>query len=401
MTATDTVTGADLAKATAALSSTQALDIAQRIGAEVAAPAAADVDSAARFPHETIDALREARLLSALVPTEFGGHGHTVTEAARIVNEIGKHCSSAGMVLAMHHIQVACLSRHGHTPALADLARRVATDQLLLASATTEAGVGGDVRTSRCAVETRADGEFELEKQAMVISYGQYADAIFATARRGPDSSPNDQVLVVCDRPSTDLEPVGDWNVLGFRGTCSLGFRLRAHGSRELIFPVAYGDISSATMLPASHVLWSSLWLGMAASAVNKATKIVQGQARARPDARPPATMRLAELIATYQVLADAVTAGAARMEEAQIRPEVSSSVRFALSMNSLKVTASTMLVDIVGKAMVICGMAGYRDGGELSLGRVLRDAYGSMLMVNNDRILDNNAQLALVHRGF
>ena len=35
-----------------------------------------------------------------------------------------------------------------------------------------------------------------LEKQAPVISYGEYADGVLATARRDPDSPPNDQVLV-------------------------------------------------------------------------------------------------------------------------------------------------------------------------------------------------------------
>jgi acyl-CoA dehydrogenase len=282
---------------------------------------------------------------------------------------------------------------------LAQFQQRVATDQLLLASATTEVGVGGDVRTSRCAVET-TEGRFHLEKQAMVISYGEYADAVLATARRDPDSAPSDQVLVVCDKPDVNLEAVGDWNVLGFRGTCSLGFKLTADGDASYVLPVPYADISSTTMLPVSHLLWSSLWLGMAGSAVDKATKIVQAQARSKPDVKPPAALRLAELLGTYQLLADTVASNLRRYEATVADPESGSTMRFAVAMNGLKVNASTLLVDIVGKALVICGMAGYRDGGELSLGRVLRDAHGSMLMVNNDRILDHNAQLALVQRG-
>ena len=70
-----------------------------------------------------------------------------------------------------------------------------------------------------------------------------------------------------------------------------------------------------------------------------------------------------------------------------------------SVNVNGLKVAASTLVVDIVGRAMLICGIAGYREDSEYSLGRQLRDAYGAALMVNNDRIIGNSAQLLLVHK--
>ena len=45
------------------------------MGRTVIAPAAAAVDAQARFPDEAFVALRQARLLSAYVPTEYGGMG--------------------------------------------------------------------------------------------------------------------------------------------------------------------------------------------------------------------------------------------------------------------------------------------------------------------------------------
>ena len=56
--------------------------LAHRIGREVAAIHAADVDLQARFPKETIDAFRAEGLLGALVPTELGGLGHDLRTAA-------------------------------------------------------------------------------------------------------------------------------------------------------------------------------------------------------------------------------------------------------------------------------------------------------------------------------
>jgi len=49
--------------------------------------------------------------------------------------------------------------------------------------------------------------------------------------------------------------------------------------------------------------------------------------------------------------------------------------------------------------SMLICGIQGYREDSEYSLGRILRDAHGAAVMVNNDRIAGNTAQLALVQR--
>src|ERR1700710_2559640 len=114
-----------------------AIDLGHRIGRETAAIHAADVDVQARFPREPIDAFRAEGLLGALIPTELGGLRTARRTAAAVVRTVGRYCASSAMILAMHHIQVACLVRHGRSDALRDYARRVASAQLLLASATT------------------------------------------------------------------------------------------------------------------------------------------------------------------------------------------------------------------------------------------------------------------------
>ena len=39
---------------------------------------------------------------------------------------------------------------------------------------------------------------------------------------------------------------------------------------------------------------------------------------------------------------------------------------------------------------MQACGLSGYRNDGEFSIGRHLRDVLSSPIMINNDRILAN-----------
>lgn len=377
-------------------SSSSIVEIAAVIGREVAGPAAADVDKDARFPIEAISALREAKLMSALVPVSEGGSGASITEMSQAVLGLSQHCASTAMIFAMHQIQVACLVRHERTPALQKLQDRLVADQLLLGSATTEKGIGGDVRSSTCAVNVDGD-EFVLVKDAPVISYGEYADVIFTTARRTPDSPPSDQSLVACDKAGLTLEPTGSWDTLGFRGTCSPGFILNATGPKTLIFPGSYSDISAQTMLPVAHTLWGHVWLGIATAAVETARLFIRAAARRSPGTTPPGAIRLADLMTTQQEFVDLVSSAARRFDELGDDREAISSPKVAIIMNGVKVSASTLVMEVVSKALLIVGIAGYRNGGKFGLGLQLRDSYGGALMVNNDRIALNTAQMLLV----
>ena len=372
---------------------------AARIGRDVLAAHADDVDQQSRFPQEAIAAMRDAGMMGALIPVELGGFGLSVETVSRAITELGRHCSSSAMVYAMHQIQVACLVTHGTTPALRAYTEEVARSGLLLASATSEVGIGGDVRSSSCAVETDGD-KVSLTKQAPVISYGAHADGILATARRNPDSPPSDQVLVVCRRGSYDLEQTTTWDALGFRGTCSLGFVLTSRGHVDDVLPTPYGDISGQTMLPVSHVLWSSLWLGIASAAEAKARAFIQSAARRAPATTPPGAVRLAELTAVLQQFRDLVDGGRRRYAATLADPDASATIGYAIAMNALKVSASTLVVDVVQRSLLVCGMAGYANRSPFTLGRLLRDSYGAQLMVNNDRIHANNSHLLLIHRG-
>jgi acyl-CoA dehydrogenase len=373
--------------------------IAKRIGAKIAGPFAAEVDRDARFPSEALEALRAERMLSVLIPVELGGAGAGITQVAAAVEELGRHCASTAMVYAMHQIQVASIVRHGNSPWMRTYLATIAEHELLLASATTEVGIGGDVRSSSCAV-VRDGARFRLEKDAPVISYGAWADAVLVTARRTPDSPPNDQVLVVVPTTPTTLEERSSWDTLGFRGTCSNGFLLRAEGDLDQVLTDPYGEISASTMLPTSHVVWAAVWLGIAADAVDKARCHVRAEARRKPGTTPPAAVRLAELMGRFEEFRSLVLARASEYELALDDADVLASMGFALRMNSLKTSASTLVAEIVGQAMTICGIESYRNDAELSLTRQLRDAFGAALMVNNDRILGASAQMLLIHRG-
>ena len=72
----------------------------------------------------------------------------------------------------------------------------------------------------------------------------------------------------------------------------------------------------------------------------------------------------------------------------------------FTIHMNTLKVAASRLVVDIVSGALMLCGMAGYAVGTPYSLGRQLRDAYSATVMINNSRIMSDNAHMLTISKG-
>jgi len=371
---------------------------AQRAAA-IAAEHADDVDTRARFPHEAVAALRDERLLGVGVPLGLGGEAAGLADLANASEVLGRACSATATVFTMHQIQVACLARHTRTPALDAALRAVADRQLLLASATTESGKGGDVRSSTCAV-VRDGTAFLLTKQCPVVSYGEHADGVLATARRDPGSTDNDQVLVLCLPPGLGLEPTSEWDALGYRGTRSRGFTLTARGDADLVLPDSYDAVSARTMLPFSHVLWAHAWTGLAAEAGDRAQRFVRAQARRQPGTMPPGAAGLAELAGVLQQMRALAADGLARVERAGDDGEALTTYAATVALNSLKVLTSTLVADVADRALLICGMAGYANGTPYSLGRLLRDAHGAALMLSNDRLALTNAQLLLAAHG-
>ena len=62
-----------------------------------------------------------------------------------------------------------------------------------------------------------------------------------------------------------------------------------------------------------------------------------------------------------------------------------------------MKVEASELAVATVMSAMRACGLSGFRNDGDFSVGRQLRDVLSAPLMINNDRILTNIATASLM----
>jgi len=377
------------------------LEVVRKIGREIIATHAREVDEKARFPLESFAAIRDLKLLSAYVPKELGGMGLDIHQVAKICEVLAHYCGSTAMIYAMHKIQVACIVHHyTDSEFFRSYLQRLVTEQRLIASATTEIGIGGDLRSSLCAVERDGD-QFSLDKKAPVISYGEAADDILITARRTADSAKSDQVHVLVHKEQYQLEQISGWDTMGFRGTCSSGFNVTSKGAVEQILPAPFADILSQTMHPVAHITWSSLWSGIAADAVNMSRGAVKNMAKKNLQGPHIASIRLAEVDSILQSMRHGISDITDEYADLLRQGDANAFTNFGFSIrvNNLKLSCSTKIVEIVGRALLICGISSYRNDSPFSLCRHLRDAYGAALMVNNDRIMLHNSTLLLMHK--
>jgi acyl-CoA dehydrogenase len=370
---------------------------AWKMGVEIAGPAADDVDRNSRFPQETVDELKRQGLFSALVPEHLGGGGATLAEVSGAIRALAFHCSASALVLAMHSIEVSNLARHGNSEPLQALLGEIASKQLLLANANSEVGIGGDVGRSICALEP-ADNGFKLVKEALAISYGEYADAIVATARRSPDSEQTDQVQVICRRPHFTLEQTSSWDAIGLRGTCSNGFRLTADVEEEMIYPMPFAVVAANGGVQAFTILLSSVWVGLAEASAAKAHEFVRAAARRSIGTVPPSAGHLAVLAAELQKSRSLLAAATGRFTLLEGSPDMEDA-GFVSSVRNLKVSTSELAVSISTAALSICGIVGFKRDTPFSLDRQIRDAHGSVVMVSNERYLRANAEMLLARK--
>jgi alkylation response protein AidB-like acyl-CoA dehydrogenase len=122
------------------------------------APFAADVDAAARFPAEALDALTAAGLHAAHIPDSYGGEGADALAAVIIIEEVARACASSSLIPAVNKLGTVPLLLSGSE----ELKRRylppVARGEAMFSYALSEANAGSDA----AGMQTRAvrDGDW-------------------------------------------------------------------------------------------------------------------------------------------------------------------------------------------------------------------------------------------------
>src|SRR4029077_16051653 len=111
----------------------------------------------------------------------------------------------------------------------------------------------------------------------------------------------------------------------------------------------------------------------------------------------PPGAPQFTKALTTLRTLRSMLATSLRRYEKCMDDPKALAALDFQTLIPLTKVEASELAAATVMSAMRACGLSGYRNDGDYTLGRHLRDVLSSPIMINNDRILSNLATPALM----
>ena len=127
------------------------------------------------------------------------------------------------------------------------------------------------------------------------------------------------------------------------------------------------------------------VWAGIAAASVDRAQLFIRKVARASRGQMPPGAPHFTTARMTLTKLRAVITSSLDTYAAHERDERALSSLDFQSSINLLKVEASELAVATVMHAMRGCGLAGYRNDGEFSIGRHLRDVPDGLQSIADD----------------
>ena len=140
------------------------------------------VDEERGYPEQFVNALTEAGWLAALIPTEYGGSGLSLTEATVIMEEINRNGGNSGACHGQMY-NMGTLLRHGSEKQKELYLPKIATGELRLQSmAVTEPTTGTDT-TKIKTTAVKKDGRYVINGQKVWISRVQHSDLMILLAR--------------------------------------------------------------------------------------------------------------------------------------------------------------------------------------------------------------------------
>src|ERR1051326_4685256 len=144
-----------------------------------------DLDRQRAYPTEFVRALTDAGWLSVLIPTEYGGAGLGITEAALILEEINHQGGNAAAAHAQMYIMGTVL-RHGSGAQKQRYLPAVARGELRLqAFGVTEPDAGSETTRLKTTAQRRNDC-YIVNGQKVWTSRAQHSDLLLLLARTTP-----------------------------------------------------------------------------------------------------------------------------------------------------------------------------------------------------------------------
>jgi alkylation response protein AidB-like acyl-CoA dehydrogenase len=251
---------------------------AAELGRAIAGNAARH-DQEGSWVDDSFEHLRASGYLALAVPSELGGMGATIAEVTAVQRELGRHCGSTALALAMHQ-HVTCFTawryRRGLPGAEATL-RRIAAEGILLVS------TGGADYTHPRGAAHKVDGGYRVSGLKVFASQSP-AGAVMSTMFPYDDPERGMRVLNMAVPFADPGVMVHDtWNTMGMRGTASNEVTIDDVfvADDKVLADRPYGVVDPPLQVISiiGFSVISGAYLGVADAAVDAAVAAVQSRA--------------------------------------------------------------------------------------------------------------------------
>jgi acyl-CoA dehydrogenase len=330
--------------------------------------------------------VRAQGLLHFTLPPDLGGAGAALDQAIAVTFALARQSGSAGLTYAMHMGQLMTWAGHLGTSAylraeLHDLAAQGG----LIASVVSEPRTGGDIHHADARLDLGAGQVLTFRKESSNTSYVAQAAAFLVTgmAEAASPGRPPIQRLLMVRADATQARVLRQNLLMGMQGIHNAAYDFTFSAPPEAVFAAPFPTIASATMTPATHLLWAAVWSGLAAHALEIAQSFVK--AEVAEALRPAALIRLSDLRNRHYLINALIRDNLAPGGHAN-------PFEAAARINRLKIMASEAAREVVLACLDITGLRGYAEAGPYSLSELLRDVLSGPIMVSNARLQANTS---------
>lgn len=358
-------------------SARESTSAASTIANEVALPNSNEVDTAGRFPVESMNALAAAGLYGLCLPKSVGGKGEGMRAFAGAAEELAAACGSSAMVYVMH---VSAAQAIATSDTLVDrdaMLTEIAAGRHLTTLAFSESGSRSQFWAPVSKLEEN-NGHFVTSASKSWVTAAGHADSYVSTAQKPNAVSPLESTVYLVRSKAPGVAVTSAFNGLGLRGNESAPVTLDkiTVPRSDLISALGEGPkVILEVVLPWFAVGTAAMANGLCRAAVQRTTEHLVGTGFAHDGSSlrdlPILRARLAQMSVRTEASRSLLGYTLNHLEE----PDASTPLLVLQS----RLAALEAAVEVTDLAMKACGGAAFSR--HLGIERLFRDARAGWVM--------------------